>query len=149
MSRLLEFFLGSILVAVFTVALMFFSALHYILRTDHTADCAWQASARTWIDSNRDGLLSRGERPFGDVEIHVDDLENQLADAGWTAVTDKDGDVQFNIPMPGCLDTVFEISAEIPEGYRVTTRPRIEVSSYVWGGPGRESVYYFGFVAER
>ena len=149
MSKLLEFFLGSILIAVFTVALMFFPLLHYILRVGSTADCAWQGSARTWIDSNGDGLVNPGEPPFADVKIHVNDIENPLADAGWTATTDKDGDAQFNIPIPGCEATVFEIYADVPNGYRMTTKPRIEAGSDIWEGLGTERVYYFGFGPDR
>ena len=55
MSRLLEFLLGSILITVFTVALLFFSAVHYIIRAGDVTDCAWYASARAWIDANGDG----------------------------------------------------------------------------------------------
>src|SRR5512138_240241 len=104
MSRLLEFLLGSILIAIFTVGLMFFSAVHFVLREGNASDCTWQGSVRAWIDSNGDGLVDRGEPPLGDVKIHVADVANQLSQAGWTAVTDKDGDVQFNIPVPGCVD---------------------------------------------
>jgi hypothetical protein len=152
MSRLLEFLLGSILITVFTVALMFFSVLQYVLRAGSVADCAWHGSARTWIDSNGDGLVNRGEPPLRGVEIHVDDIGNGLVavvDAGWPAFTDKDGDVQFNIPMPGCANTTFEIYVDIPEGYRLTTSPRIEVDPEVWGSPNAERVYYFGFVSDQ
>ena len=54
MSRLLEFILGSILITVFTVAFLFFSAIHYILRAG-VSDCTWYASAQTWVDANSDG----------------------------------------------------------------------------------------------
>jgi hypothetical protein len=152
MSRLLEFFLGSILITVFTVAFMFFFALHYILNVDGISDCAWHGTARAWIDSNRDGRINQDEPPLADVEIHVEDVQNQLVvagDAGWSAITDKDGDVQFNIPIPGCADTVFEIYAGIPNGYQVTTKPRIEVNSGIWESLGTDRVYYFGFVLDR
>ncbi len=152
MSKLLEFFLGSLLIAVFTVALMFFAVLHYILRVDSTTDCAWHASAKAWIDSNGNGLVNRGEPPLGAVQIHVADVENRLVpvgDAGWTAVTDKDGDVQFNIPIPGCANIAFAIYAEVPEGYRLATMPRFEVRSDILENLGVVQVYYFGFVPDR
>jgi len=149
MSKLLEFFLGSILISVFTVALMFFFALHYILGAGSMTDCAWYGSARAWLDSNADGLVNHGEPPLDDVKIHVNDVENGFVDVGWPAITDKDGDVQFNVPIPGCLDTVFEIYVDIPEGYRITTRPRIEVTPVVGESPGTERVYYFGFASDR
>ena len=149
MSRILEFFLGSILITVFTVAFMFFSALQYILRVGGLADCAWSSSAKAWIDSNRDGSFDRSETPLKDVGIHVDDIQNQRVDAGWPASTDQNGEVQLHVSIPGCSDTVFEIYVDIPEGYRLTTRPRIEINPAVWESPGTEPVYYFGFVPAR
>jgi hypothetical protein len=146
MSRVLEFFLGSILIAVFTVAFMFFFTLHYILRGSGVSECAWQGSARTWVDSNRDGLINAGESPLSDVKVHVDDIQNQWIDISWPVITDQDGDVQFNVSIPGCSNTLFEIYVEIPEGYRVTTKPRIEVNPDVLENLNAERVYYFGFV---
>jgi hypothetical protein len=148
MSRLLEFILGSILITVFTVAFLFFSAVHYILRAGDVADCTWYASARTWIDANGDGLVDPHESPLSDVKIHVDDLQNPFANFTWPAITDQDGDVQISISIPGCKDTVFEIYVDIPAGYRLTTRPRLAIQPDRWEG-SRASVYYFGFVPER
>ena len=149
MSRLLEFFLGSILITVFSVAFIFFSALQYILKVGGVADCTWQASARAWVDLNSDGRMNRGEPPLSNVQIHVADVQNQLIDVNWPATTDKDGDVQFNVSIPGCSDTVFEIYVDVPEGYRITTRPQIEVKPDIWESLSTEQVYYFGFAADR
>jgi hypothetical protein len=149
MSRLLEFFLGSILIAVFTVAFLFFSALHYLLRGDGIEHCAWQGSAKAWIDWNRDGLLNSGEPPLSDVEIYIKDVQNQLFDISWPVITDQEGDVEFDLSLPGCSNTVFEISVEIPEGYRTTTRSRIEVNADGSSSPGTKRVYYFGFISDR
>ena len=149
MSRLLEFLLGSILITVFTVAFLFFSAVHYILKTGSVADCAWYASARAWIDSNADGQIDPNEPPLRDVKIHVDDLQNQFLDISWPAITDHDGDVQLSVSIPGCSGSTFEIFVDIPEGYRATTRPRIEVQPGPWHTLGTERVYYFGFAPER
>lgn len=149
MSKLLEFFLGSILIAIFTVAFMFFSTLHYILRAGDITDCAWQASAKAWIDTNGDGLLNSDEPPLSDVEIYITDVQDQLFDLRWPVLTDKDGDVQFDIALPGCSNTVFEISVEIPAGYRTTTRSRFEVNADVSSNPITEHVYYFGFVSDH
>ena len=147
MSRLLEFILGSILITVFTVALMFFSAVHYILRAGHAADCIWYASARTWIDANADGLVDPGEPPLRDVKIHVEDLQNQIPTVSWPAITDQEGAVQLNVSIPGCADTIFEIYVDIPEGYRITTRPRLAIQPEIWQSTGK--VYYFGFAPDR
>lgn len=149
MSKLIEFFFGSILITISTVALIFFSMLHYILRVGGVADCAWHSSARAWIDSNGDGLVNHGESPLGGVEIHIDDVENQLIDVGWPAITDKYGDAHLNVSIPNCSNSVFEIYADIPEGFRVTTRPRIEVNRDFWGSLGAENIYYFGFISDK
>jgi len=106
MSKLLEFLLGSILMTLLAVALIVFSALHYILRLGGIADagCAWHSSARTWMDFNGDGLMNNGEPPLGKVEIHIDDVQNQLVDAGWPVITDGNGDARLTIPLSECSD---------------------------------------------
>ena len=149
MSRLLEFFLGSILITVFTVAAMFFFALQHLLRIGGFGDCAWQASARTWIDADGDGQMSPGEGPLSDVRVHVDDIANRLVDVSWPGTTGKEGEVQLLVSIPGCEETLFEIYVDIPEGYRMTTRPRIEVHPDLRGSLRAERVYYFGFEALR
>jgi hypothetical protein len=149
MSKVLEFFLGSILITILTIASMFFSMLHYVIKVGGVADCAWHSSAKTWIDYNGDGLVNNGESPLSDVEIHIDDIENQLFDVSWPAITDRYGNVQLSVSIPGCSDTVFEIYVDIPEGYRITTNPRIEVNPDLWESAGTERVYYFGFISER
>ncbi|MGZ9235968.1 MAG: SdrD B-like domain-containing protein, partial [Anaerolineales bacterium] len=121
----------------------------YILRGTDIAACVWQGSAKAWIDSNGDGLFNSGEHPLSNVEIHIDDVKNQRTDAGWPVTTDHDGDVRFNVSIPGCSNTVFQIYVEIPEGYRMTTKPRIEVTPDFREILSPESVYYFGFVSDR
>src|SRR5919108_3907390 len=104
MSRVLEFLLGSILITVFTVAFLFFSAVHYILRPGDMTDCAWYGSARAWIDANADGQVDPDEPPLSDVKIHVDDKQNQFLEISWPIFTDRDGEVQLSMPLPGCSD---------------------------------------------
>jgi hypothetical protein len=149
MSRLLEFILGSILITVFTVAFLFFSAIQYILKAGEAADCAWYGSARAWIDSNADGLLNPDEPPLRDVQIYVEDLESEFMGINWPARTDRNGDVLLRVTIPDCSDTPFEIYADIPAGYRVTTRPRIQIKPHSWESQLSERVYYFGFAPER
>ena len=96
MSRLLEFFLGSILMTILAISLMVFSVLHYVLRVGGIADCAWHSSAKTWVDFNGDGLVNNGEPPLSEVEIHIDDVQNQLIDVGWPTISDKNGDARLN-----------------------------------------------------
>jgi len=149
MSRLLEFFLGSILITVFTVALLFFSAVHYILRPGDMTDCAWYGSARAWTDSNADGRVDPDEPPLRDVKIYVNDNQNQFLAFSWPVITDQDGEVQLSLSIPECSNSTFEIFVDIPQGYRATTRSRIEVQQAAWQRLGKQSVYYFGFAPER
>ena len=149
MSKLLEFLLGSILITVLTIALLFFFAIHYLLRAGSISDCTWQASARAWIDLNRDGRVTDGEPPLSDVEIHVENVSDSFLDISWPAITGKDGAVQLNLSIPGCSNTLFEIYVNIPEGYRMTTRPRITVHPELGGSLESQRVYYFGFVSDR
>ena len=83
------------------------------------------------------------------MKIHVADLKNQLATGNWPAITDQDGDVQLNVSIPGCTDTIFEIYVDIPDGYRITTRPRLAVQPELWESTGAGRVYYFGFAPDR
>ena len=148
MSRLLEFVLGSILITIFTVAFLFFSALQYIFKVDSIADCTWQGSARAWIDSNGDGRFSENEPPLGGVELYVERDQFQLIDLRLPVITDHNGDVQLNVSLPGCSQALFEIYVNVPQGYRITTRPRIEVSPEAEANPRVEPVYYFGFMPD-
>ena len=149
MSKLIEFLFGSILITVSSVAFIFFSMLHYILKVGGVADCGWHGSAKAWIDSNRDGLVNNDESPLGNVAIHIDDIQNKLVDVGRPDITDHYGDAQLNVSIPGCSNSVFEIYADIPGGFRLTTRPRIEVDRDFWGSLGTENIYYFGFISDK
>jgi len=149
MSKLIEFLFGSLLIAISTIALIFFSMLHYILKAGGVADCAWHGSAKVWIDANRDGLVNNDESPLGNVVIHINDIENNLMEVGWPAITDKQGQAQLNVSIPNCANSVFEIYADIPQGFHVTTRSRIEVDRDFWGSLGTDNIYYFGFISDK
>jgi hypothetical protein len=89
---------------------------------------------------------------LSDVAVHVDQVGDSLANEGglsWPAVTNEEGDVQLNILIPGCSDTLFEIYVNIPDGYRLTTRPRIALRPELWKSLKAQHVYYFGFVSDR
>src|SRR5574341_1630957 len=150
MGKLLEFFLGSILTTILAIALIVFCVLHYMVRVGGiAASCAWYSSAKTWVDSNGDGHINNGELPLRDVELHIDDVQNQLVNIGWPAVTDQNGDARLNVLMLGCSNAVFEVYVDPPEGYRMTTKPRIEVNRDFWGSLFIEDVYYFGFIPDQ
>ena len=44
---------------------------------------------------------------------------------------------------------VDEELTDIPEGYRVTTRPRLSIQPDIWQSAGSGRVYYFGFAPDR
>jgi hypothetical protein len=123
--------------------------LHYILKAGGVADCAWHGSAKVWIDANRDGLVNNDESPLGNVVIHINDIENNLMEVGWPAITDKQGQAQLNVSIPNCANSVFEIYADIPQGFHVTTRSRIEVDRDFWGSLGTDNIYYFGLISDK
>ena len=116
---------------------------------EQLADCAWHSSAKAWVDSNRDGLVNNDELPLGNVTINIDDVQNQLVDVAWPAITDKNGDARLNVSLPGCSKRIFEIYADPPQGFRVTTRPQIEIDRDFWGNLGTETIYYFGFISDK
>src|ERR1051325_3064092 len=149
MSKLIEILFGSLLITISTIALIFFSTLHYMFRAGGVSGCAWHSSARAWIDSNQDGLINHGELPLRDVAIHIDDVQNQLVDISWPAITDRNGDVQLQVSIQDCSNSVFEIYADVPAGFRPTTRPRIAVNRDSWGSLSLEPIYYFGFTADK
>ena len=149
MFKLLEFLLGSLLITVFTVAAMFFFALHHILRGGDIAECVWQGSVRTWLDADGDGLSDPDEPPLNAVEVHVDDVGNQLVEVSWPALTNREGQARLFASIPGCKGTRFEIYVDIPEGYRLTTRERIEIHPALGDSLRDEDVYAFGFKVER
>ena len=57
-------------------------------------------------------------------------------DVGWPAITDQYGTVQLNVSIPNCSKSVFEIYVDFPDGFRMTTQPRIEISRDFWGNLG-------------
>ena len=148
MSKLIEFLLGSLLIAISTIALIFFSTLHYVLRAG-ASDCNWHSSVKAWIDSNRDGRMNHSELPLPNVAIHIDDIANNLLDIGWPAITDQHGEAQLHVSIPDCSNSVFEIYADLPPGFRESTRPRLEVNRDFWGNLGSGNTYYFGFIADQ
>jgi hypothetical protein len=68
---------------------------------------------------------------------------------GWPAITDKQGQAQLNVSIPNCANSVFEIYADIPQGFHVTTRSRIEVDRDFWGSLGTDNIYYFGLISDK
>ena len=149
MSKLLGFFFSSLLVTAFALASLFFSALHYILKAGDFSVCIWQGSAKAWIDSNADGRVDDNEPPLDGVKVYVDKIQQQIIGISWPLITHKDGEARFHISIPQCSKTVYEIYVDIPHGYEMTTKPRIEVIPDIVTSRGKEHIYYFGFVPAK
>jgi hypothetical protein len=149
MSKLLGFFFSSVLVTLFTLAFLFFLALHFILKAGDFSVCIWQGSAKAWIDTNADGRIDHNEPPLRGVKIHVDKVQHRIPDISWPLITHKNGEVQFNVSIPQCSNTLYEIYVDIPHGYKMTTRPRIEVTPNMETSLGKQHIYYFGFVPAK
>lgn len=113
------------------------------------ADCVWTGYTIAWIDSNKNGILDQNEEPLQGVSVHVDDIKNKYIDVADTIQTDDDGEAFATVWLPGCPDAEFEIYVDIPQGYKLTTQPRIKVYTDFFGNSDTQTVYYFGFVANQ
>ena len=88
-------------------------------------DCGWDARAVVWLDKNGNGIWDEGEQPFQGVKIFVDDTLNHYTKVGRDSVSDFRGAASLSVWLPGCPNVEFEIYAEPPTGYRLTTPPRV------------------------
>lgn len=105
------------------------------------ADCIWDATGEAWVDENANGIWDEGEPPLEGVEFHVDDILNGHADVG-RATSDWDGKANISVWLPGCPKARFEVYAEPPSSYRLTTDVRLPVEGTGYGDSGP---FRFGF----
>jgi streptogramin lyase len=104
-------------------------------------DCAWYASVEAWVDENANGIWDEGEPPLEGVEFHVDDVLNGYTNMG-NAISDWKGIARISLWLPGCPKARFEVYAEPPTGYRLTTDARLPAEGEGYGGSGP---FRFGF----
>lgn len=90
------------------------------------ADCIWSGTAFVWIDQNGDGIFQEGEQPVPDVSVLIDDTLNGYTDVGKQAKTSLEGEAELSVWLPGCPDVEFEFYIQVPDGYVLTTAPRIK-----------------------
>lgn len=109
------------------------------------ADCLWVRGAEAFVDVNGNKRWDRGEPPLSRVRFHVDDTLNHFTDVAGEAVSDAHGMTQLYVGLPGCPAVEFEVYAEVPAGYILTTPARI---SHVAAEIHEEPVA-FGFQAVR
>lgn len=113
------------------------------------SDCAWTGYTIAWIDSNKNGILDLDEKPLQGVSVHVDDTKNKYIDVADPVQTDDDGEAYATVWLPGCPKVELEVYIDTPQGYQLTTQPRIKVDKSFLGTLDAETVYYFGFVVNQ
>jgi streptogramin lyase len=96
-------------------------------------DCLWGGKAVAWIDENQNGQYDAHEQPLPGVVFHVS--------GGLDSTSNWKGETTLGVWLPGCPDAIFEISPEIPNGYRLTTAPNLPSNARE---PDR--VFEFGFI---
>ncbi|HCK67575.1 MAG TPA: hypothetical protein DIW23_13450 [Anaerolineae bacterium] len=133
----------------FITLLSIFSFITYLISSCGIADCVWSGYTVAWVDTNRNGVLDSDEKPLQGVSVYVDDVKNKYIDVAYPVETDDDGEAYAHVSLAGCPNVDFEIYVDVPEGYELTTQPRIRVSKDFFGTLDTETVYYFGFVANQ
>ena len=111
----------------------------FLVKSYTYADCIWTGKAVAWIDENRNGIVDKGEKPLPNVQFFVDDTHNKytvIADND--AVTELNGKVLLFVWLPGCPKVRMEIYPKIPQGFELTTSPRLK-------GGKNDKTYEFGF----
>lgn len=103
-----------------------------------SADCIWTGNAVAWIDENRNGIKDAGEIPLPNVQFLVDDMHNEYTNVASEVVTDKDGKAILFVWLPGCPRVKMEVYPIVPQGYELTTSPRLKNT--------KDKLYEFGFV---
>jgi SdrD B-like domain len=147
MNKSLKVFLVSLIATASIVGLIIICTLYYFLGMAGNADCVWNGMAKTWIDSNHNGVWDNNEQPLKGIAIHVDDVKNKLINVALPVSTDQNGNAKLEVWLPGCPSVSFEVYADVPTGYQLTTKQRISVNKDFSGNVNTKSVYYFGFMS--
>lgn len=109
-----------------------------------SADCGWFADVQAFVDKNRNKRWDKGEPPLAGVKFHVDDILNHFTDVAGEASSDAQGSATLEVGLPGCPDVDFEVYADSPAGYTLTTKERVNPRDIVEDVP-----VLFGFVPIR
>lgn len=97
-------------------------------------DCVWDGKGQAWIDTNENGQWDNRESPMPGVHFFVtatDGTRDSEAVSNWK------GEASLHVWLPGCPRLDFEVHVENPEGYRLTTSPRLAEND--------AGIYPFGF----
>lgn len=104
------------------------------------ADCGWNGEARAYIDHNHNQVWDSAEPPLPKVKFFVDDTLNEYRKVNGEDVSNVQGTADLGVFLPGCPRVAFEVYAEPPDGYILTTPARLPVHY----GAAAE-VFEFGF----
>jgi len=88
-------------------------------------DAIWDIRIYVWLDENANGIRDEGEEPLPAVRVKVVDDQGQPV---YNRISDPNGVIdEFGTFIP-CWEGYFEVYAEVPPGYRLTTEPRVRSS---------------------
>ncbi len=110
------------------------------------AECAWDGTAQAFVDTNGNRVADPGEPPLAGVAFRVDDPYNHLTEVtGRNAIiSDKAGKARLSVDLPGCPHAEFEVYAQPPGGFALTTAARLHSSDAASGG-----TFPFGFASQK
>ena len=92
--------------------------------------CFWLGAAQAWVDVNENGTRDADELPLSGVRITLVDLNNRetIKDVG---ISDDDGRVYFFMRAEeGTCPGPFDVYAEPPSGYYLTTPMQISAQGH-------------------
>ena len=87
-------------------------------------DAYWLVNAYVWLDEDANGIRDEGEEPLPSVTGKAVDAQGRGVHG---ATSDAQGIAALESMIP-CWEGYFEIFAEVPPGYRLTTEPRVRSS---------------------
>lgn len=102
------------------------------------ADCEWSGIAFAYIDENEDGVFQKDEHPLPGVTFHVLDRLDQSSEVQ-TGISEVNGEAELFLFLFGCPQVEYEITADKPAGFRLTTAASLP-SKADYG-----EVFQFGF----
>ena len=108
---------------------------------DVTSDCSWFAWVSAWVDENGNGVRDASDPALESVQFHVYESSSH-AEVGRKASSDYTGQAELSVGGSVCTPTHFEVSADPPTGYHLTTSRVFKVNSL---GVGKDHPLQFGF----
>ena len=134
-------------VIIFGFAISAIVCVSVIVLSMSSADCGWHGVAITYMDVNENNHFDGDDSILPGVPVHVDDIHNHYTDVAYHAVTDQNGITHLDVFIAGCPTVDFEVYANTPAGYKLTTAARLHVKKDFFGSLDTDTTYYFGFAA--